>query len=438
MRGTAVVVGAGVAGLSAAVSLRNQGWNVRVREGSSRFGGCLYSERTSGGVLEWGASSLLGSHEAFDSAMELSGCQDKLREASTAAKARYIWWKGGPRKLPSGFAEALASPLVGGVGLLRLVLEPFMPRTSGDPSVRQFVTRRLGSRIADRLADPFVSGVWAGDSRRLKVRHALPRFYSLERLYRSLLVGAYLSPKSSRRKGLFSLKGGLQTLAEGLASKLGEGCVEMKKKLDDFTIGEEGVVLTYQDGSSETADRLVLATDGLELSRLMKRHDGGFASALRQAPRAEVGVVHMGFNADSSTRPRGYGMLVGALEAYEELLGILHVSDIFPRDDDITHLCAYVGGRRFPNVASWNVSQLEALAVKAARGIYGLGEPSWVKAAFARPGIPQYEGGQTLLERQKMRFHQQHPAVRLVGSWQGGVSALDSFKAARDTMEAWS
>ncbi|MGE4159688.1 MAG: protoporphyrinogen oxidase [Planctomycetota bacterium] len=439
------VIGGGIAGLSAAVALQSRGASVVVREASRRMGGCLQSERTSGGVMEWGASSLLGSHEFFGRAMDISGCSEKLREASPTAKSRHVWWAGHPCRLPTHVMDALASPLLGPLGLARVFLEPLCPRSPEGASVHSFVSRRLGRRLADRFADPFVSGVWAGDATRLRVQHTLPKLYSMEHQHRSLLIGMILHRQSRNsdpavkpaRKGLYSLEGGLQTLAEGLASRLPADAVECGKVLEDYAIGDEGVVLTYKDGSSEKIDRLVLALDGSGLARILRRHDTSLSSVLVQAPRAVVGVAHLTFKSDSSTRPRGYGMLLGSRYSRGSLLGILHVSDVFPRADGLTHLCTYWGGRRFPEVGGWNVSQLEAEASKAVGELYGLRDPVLVKGGFARPGIPQYEGGQGLLESLRDRFHGAHPRIRLVGSWQGGVSVLDVFKSAMQTMESW-
>jgi len=99
--GEVVVVGAGIAGLSAAWRLRKAGVRVRVIEGSNRVGGRIYSQRNffpDGQVVELGGELIDSGHVRMRAlAAEFGLALDDLRGADPLAGAD-TWWAGGRRR----------------------------------------------------------------------------------------------------------------------------------------------------------------------------------------------------------------------------------------------------------------------------------------------------------------------------------------------------
>src|SRR6202011_4922304 len=110
-----------------------------------------------------------------------------------------------------------------------LLAEPFVrPATSGSDTVRSFFSRRLGPEVAERLVEPFVSGIFAGDGTRLSASACFPKLTAWERGHNSLAAGALADRfrgKPSHRspvRGLLSFQDGLEALPRAIAAELGE------------------------------------------------------------------------------------------------------------------------------------------------------------------------------------------------------------------------
>ena len=189
---SAVIIGAGITGLAAALTLKKAGYDVRLLEKSTRAGGCIQTVRRDGYLVETGPNTLMVS--SLQTAMLLGelGLTDELLLSSEVAKNRYIYKGGEPVAMPTGPGKFFKSPLLSAQGKLRLLKEPFVkkPANLAEESLASFVQRRLGQEALDFMAEPAVSGIYAGDPKRLSARHAFPKLHELEQRHGSLIKGA--------------------------------------------------------------------------------------------------------------------------------------------------------------------------------------------------------------------------------------------------------
>ncbi|MFJ5971290.1 protoporphyrinogen oxidase [Streptomyces sp. NPDC093060] len=190
--GHAVVIGAGIAGLAAAHRLLERGLRVTVLEASGRVGGKLLPGEIAGVRVDLGAESMLARRpEAVALAREV-GLADRLRPPATATAS--IWTRGALRPMPKGHvmgvpgtANALAGVL-SDEGLARIGRDAALPRTEvgDDVAVGEYVAQRLGREVVDRLVEPLLGGVYAGDAYRISMRSAVPQLFQAARTHDSL------------------------------------------------------------------------------------------------------------------------------------------------------------------------------------------------------------------------------------------------------------
>ena len=188
---TVVIVGGGISGLTLAYRIQQEAPAVQVivLEKENRLGGTLGTERRDGFVVEIGANGFLDNKPSTLALSHDLGLDDRLIPASeSAGRNRFVLLDGKLRPLPTGLFSFLRSNVLSWRAKTNMAAEFFRPRRriSRDESINAFFRRRFGPEAAARLADPFVTGIYAGDPRLLSVEACFPRLVALEREQTSL------------------------------------------------------------------------------------------------------------------------------------------------------------------------------------------------------------------------------------------------------------
>ncbi|HEX7138456.1 MAG TPA: protoporphyrinogen oxidase, partial [Vicinamibacterales bacterium] len=232
----AVVIGAGIAGLTTAYQLTRDGASVRVLEASGRAGGVIFSEQFDGFTIDAGPDSLLVQKpEAIALCREL-GLGDRL-VSTKPPRLAYIQRNRRLHALPAAsilgiptrIGPFLSTRLFSWPGKLRMGAELFVPakRDEGDESVGAFMRRRFGQEATDFLAEPLLAGIHAGDVERLSLKSVFPRFRDAERTHGSVLraFAAQMRTAPAAEGAFRSLPGGLTELTCALARALRPDCL---------------------------------------------------------------------------------------------------------------------------------------------------------------------------------------------------------------------
>ena len=182
-----VVVGAGVAGLTAAraVLLARPSARVVVIDGSPQVGGALRRANVAGHLVDVGAESMLARRlEAVDLVTALGYSQDLVAPAITGAS---LWSRG--RVVPLPKAQVMGVPtdpeafgdVLDSAELARCREIQAWPDGAvvQDVSVGMYVGIRLGRAVVDRLVDPILGGVYAGNADRLSLQATMPALWDV-------------------------------------------------------------------------------------------------------------------------------------------------------------------------------------------------------------------------------------------------------------------
>lgn len=296
---TTAVIGAGIAGLTAAISIAENGRPVHLFESSDRFGGKIAETMLDGIRIPIGADAFLARRpEVSELATEL-GLGHQL--ISPSAGSARIYRDGRLHPLPPNVLGIPATTELATTGLIsesgaqraQADLTSEDDRPSGDESVGSLVRRRLGDEVLEYLVDPLLGGINAGDSDRLSLNAGTPQLGELRQRDPSLITSAKLAlaDRPANPGPVFNgIDGGINRLIDEAAKRL----------IDDRNVTiHTGVKAGLEHGESswkvsghEVAN-VVIATPARAAGVLVRPFAPDASAELEQIEYSSVGMMLM-------------------------------------------------------------------------------------------------------------------------------------------------
>jgi protoporphyrinogen/coproporphyrinogen III oxidase len=397
------IVGAGIAGLSAAYELRQRGLSVRVLEAGARPGGVIKTERFDGWVIDEGPDSMLVQKPAAVALCRELGLGDRLISTLTPRTA-YVLRDGHLHPLAEGSflgfplsAGALVrSPLFTVAGKLRLASELVIPRGEGDEdeSIGAFVRRRFGQEAVDYLAEPLLAGIHAGDVERLSMRALFPRLLEAEKQSGSVLRAFRAMRITPSPQGAFvSLPNGTSELVDALTTAL-PGVVTTGARVTELR--RAGVLSLESSAGQLDARTVILAVPAYVAASLLRGFDTTLAAFCDAVPYASTATVALGYRRDQVAHTlQGTGFVVPRVERSALLAGTWVTSKWPGRaPDGHVLLRGFLGGGRDPHRLDATDGELIETARTELADLLGItGAPLVTRLRRWTRQSPQYEVG---------------------------------------------
>lgn len=440
------IIGAGIAGLTAAYRLHERGFRVKVFERGSQAGGAIRSHREGGWLVEGGPNSVqFGAPELKQLVADL-GLESELQVANPLAQKRFIVRGGKFLPVPMGPGAFLATPIFGLRTKLSIFTELFSrPRVRNtDVSLAELVRSHYTQELVDYAVNPLIAGIYAGDPEKLSVKNAFPSVWEAERLKGSLPRGmiavmkAKRPPGTKRAKGgtpLVSFRLGLQQLPDTIVAKLPPGTVEFNTTVETIIPGQPHRLVCSRgpEKCGGEFDFVVLAVPAPALAQITF---GTLAerplASLDTITHPPVSSLFLGFKREQVAHALdGFGGLTPEKER-RDVLGVLFSSTLFPGRAPEGHvaLTVFAGGMRQPEHARLSTEQLLARVRRDLTELVGVtGDPVYVKHTFWPRAIPQYQIGYERHFETMTRLEQASPGVFIGGQCRDGISLPDCCKS---------
>lgn len=462
-----VIVGGGISGLATAFALQDVSvakglaCQCTVLESAPYWGGKIVTHRTGDLITEAGPDSFLSQKQAGLDLCAKLGLTEQLINTNNTEKKACVLWQGRLYDLPDGliafaprqWMPLLRSGLLSWSGLARMGLEAVIPRGAPeeDESLASFCRRRFGPQAFERVLEPLMAGIYAGDAEQMSLRATFPRFFELEQRYGSVLrgmVAAKRAASQARRVGsrhtmFVSLKNGLGELVSALIGRLREQGVDLRLRCQVEALrvrshqpGRWMYDLILEDGSTLSTEGLVLATPAYvsaELVRPLSPIAGGLLDRIPYASTATIALAYPAGQVGGAIE--GFGFVVPRREG-RELIAATWTSLKWPYRapaDQVLVRC-YVGGVGREQVLEREDRELVARVRRELAAICGIrAEPRYTEVNRWWKAMPQYTLGHldrlTQLEAALSRY----PGLVLVGAAYRGVGIPDCI---RDGMTA--
>ena len=444
-----VVVGGGVSGLAAAERLLRADPELRVTlcEASPRLGGIIGTERADGFVIERGPDVFVTSKPAARELCARLGVP--VAGFAPGVRGAYVYRRGRLRPLPAGFsglmptrlAPLATSRLLSPLGLLRAATEPLRraPAKPNEESVEAFAVRRVGRELYERLMEPLLTGIYAGDGARLSLDATFPQLRALEREHGSLLRGvrARRAPAGAPAHPPFvAPPGGMQGLVDALERALRDsGRVELRLGTAVAALApaaDGGALVTFGDGTALGADAVIVATPAPAAAALLAPLDPSLADDHSAIELGSTATVTLAYRATDVPRPLdATGYVVPRAEG-RPALACTWVSSKFagraPAGTALFRL--FFGGTRRPELVDLPDDALLALARAELGEVLGVsGEPTLVRIVRWRRAMPQYHVGHLARVERIERRVAAVPWLALAGNAYRGVGIPDCIRS---------
>jgi oxygen-dependent protoporphyrinogen oxidase len=314
-----------------------------------------------------------------------------------------------------------------------------------DESLASFIRRRFGRQAFERMMEPLMAGIYAGDAEQLSVKATFPRFVELEQAYGSVLRGMLATKSADTGAGrpatrtmFVSLRPGLQALVTALVGRLTAQGATLRSgtpvgslRVRSHQLGRWTYDVLLQDGSALAAESLVLATPAFVTSELLRPLTPIASGLVEMIPYASTATIALAYPASVvGGSIKGFGFVVPRVEQ-RDLIAATWTSLKWPHrapPDQLLARC-YVGGAGRESILALDDEALVA-RVRAELGkICGLtGEPMYAEVNRWTKAMPQYRLGHLERLEQAEVALGQYGGLVLTGSGYRGVGIPDCIR----------
>lgn len=402
-----VVVGGGITGLAAARDLLVAGAAVTLVE-PDHLGGKLRSSAFDGAVLDESADAFLA---RVPDGVEL--CQELGLDGDLVTPARrraYVWSHGALRLLPEAqvlgvptdLDELAASGIVSDAGLeaaRRDLTDPLLA-PAGDVAIGAFIRQRLGDEVAERLVDPLVGGINAGDTDSLSLAATVPQLDSAARSGAASMIEACAAQRAGADSGapvFFAPRGGMASLADAVSTDVTErGMALVRGRAMGLERERRSWRVALEGGRALRADAVIIAAPAGVAAGLVRQHAERAATLLAAIPYASVAMISLAVPRSAVDRELdGTGFLVPRPEG-RSITACSWTSSKWSHlgHDDMVWLRASIGRDGDERSLALSDAALVEVALADLADTMALnGEPREVRVTRWPRSLPQYRPG---------------------------------------------
>lgn len=370
------ILGGGISGLSAAYyALENPKLgSIVLLEASNRLGGWVCTKKSpTGAIFEQGPRTIRPHGDAGKNTLKLVD-DLKLGEKvlsipvnHPSALNRFIYVDKQLHALPISLKPLFKTCPPFKRPLIKAIWSEIHTASipSDDESVYSFISRRMGTDIADNIISPIICGICAGDAKKISVKFLMPNVFKGEQKYGSIFKGMIkeklfnkLGPSNMKSDknipkdplemnlvdrsiksnwAFWTLDGGLEQLSQALANnlysrnthiRLGTECKELIFHSDSVELRSGSETKKYE--------RIISSLPAKDLAKLVKNQHPELANELEAIPTVNVGIVNLEYP-QGIVPQEAFGFLVPPKEGLP-ILGTSFDSCISPQENVVSLL----------------------------------------------------------------------------------------------------
>lgn len=461
-----VIIGGGITGLAAAYVLqkaKESGEQVDylLIEKDNRLGGKIITEKIDGYTVEGGPDCFLSEKPWVGEMARKIGIEDRMMSSNEASKRTFVYADGRLNKLPDGLMGLVPtklvpfalSPLISWPGKIRMAFDLVIPqkKDDSDETLGSFVTRRLGKEALDKIAEPLIGGIHAGDPDQMSLKATFPRFIQMEQKYGSLLKAMLVARKNSpkprpaepgkvQKTFFMTFVGGMSELTDTITLSLDKAKIMTGKSVTGIEKKADGrYVVHINEAGPIEADAVILTAPAHEAAKIVKGFDQIMADNLAGIPQATSATVNLAFRRSDIQKPiDAFGFIVPISEKRKIKAGTYSSTKWNYRTpgDEYVLMRSFVGGATNQELVFQDDKEMLRMVLSELKDIIGLtAEPVMTKIYRWIKGMPQYTVGHLQRVENIEARTAAIPGIYVVGGSYKGVGVGDCINVGSQAAE---
>lgn len=448
------IIGGGLSGLATAVKLHLvfPQANLTLLEGSKRLGGVIHTEVADQFLIDHGADMFATNPPAAIDLCRQLGVEDCLIEPRIESRGARIAHGSELVPLPEGFVlmratqlwPMMTTPLLSIRGKLRFLAERWITSIQKDKlsnaplppdeSVSNFVDRRMGKEVLDRIVAPLAAGIYTADVTKLSMQATMGPIAKMERDYGSLARATAARRRSGKdslerssagaRYGQFrAFPGGMIQLIETLRDALPQESIRLERPVKSLI--KSGDQWTVTSGKESLGfDHVVVAVPPNVAAELLRPLIPIAAAELAGIESASVAIVLLGVHRSQiQNEIDTFGFVVPLNEKRRILAGSFASNKFVGRapEGDVL-IRVFVGGAMQPELLDLADDQIVQIVREELDDLIGLhGDPVLTRVVRWDRAMPQYHVGHLDRVNRIEEAIEQVPGISLVSNALHGV-----------------
>ena len=438
--------------------------SIALFEGTSRLGGVIGTEYPDQCVIEQGADMFITNKPAMLGLCQRLDLSEKLIPTDNTFRKALILKHGKPIDIPEGFQllvptklwKVLTSPVLSWKGKWRLFREQWIPpkEQTDDESLADFVRRRCGTEVLERLVQPLVGGIYTSDPEKLSLQATMPRFLEMEQEHGSLIkAGLALrkqnekeasqsSSASGARYGLFlALRNGMSQLLSRLEEAIEQEVSLCKNQIAtqlERLPNQNRFRIHFQNGKTHETEQLLLAIPAWQAALLLQKVEDSLAHQLNTIEYASSAIALSFHDLDTIDHPMdAFGLVIPHVEN-RQILAVSFASQKFPKRVPAGKILlrTFIGGAMQPELLEHSDEELKQIVTTELQEIFGVRQPAeWMELKRYHLAMPQYHVGHVQLVSSIMQQVESIPGLHLAGNGYYGVGLPDCVQGGEQAAE---
>ena len=420
------IIGAGVSGLALGCFLKANNFPVEkifIFEATAKCGGVIQTIEEQGYKIETAATLFPYSKQAPKKLCDILNLNNKI--IVPQAKEKYLYFSNKLQKFSANPLYILKNTTLSWRAKFAILQNIWgvKPATKKE-SLAEFFARQFGKEIFDKVVEPLLAGIYAGDNKKLSLNSCFPNLAILEKKFGSICK---ILLKQKKQKHLFlSFETGMQQLVRAMQNYLRDN-IFCNQELTKISFQKKKIICHFLH-KNITFDRVILSISAHNSAKILQNTN--IKNTLNKIPYAPLVVCALGYKKEQvNFPPQGLGFLVPALES-KNLLGGFFISNMFANRSSSKNflLQLMLGGMRNPKVIEWNEEQILSESQQCLRKIFQIDKNcSYNKIIRLEKAIPQYNMQHANILQTLEKFETEFP-IKFHSNAYHGISLADCIE----------